>query len=63
VSEFLESLSGNVLPIAREFGLSAYGGAYLELTVRHGAALATLDAKLAQAQGWNLVPGYCMARY
>jgi predicted nucleic acid-binding protein len=39
----------NVLPIAREFGLSAYDGAYLELAVRRGAALATLDARLAKA--------------
>jgi predicted nucleic acid-binding protein len=39
----------NVLPIAREFGVSAYDGAYLELAVRRGAALATLDGKLAKA--------------
>ena len=39
----------NVLPLAREFGLSAYDGAYLELAVRRGAALVTLDAKLAKA--------------
>ena len=39
----------NVLPIAREFGLSAYDGAYLELAVRRGAPLATLDARLAKA--------------
>lgn len=39
----------NVLPIAREFGLSAYDAAYLELAARRGAALATLDAKLERA--------------
>lgn len=39
----------NVLPIAREFGVSAYDGAYLELAIRRGTALATLDAKLAKA--------------
>lgn len=39
----------NVLPIAREFGLSAYDAAYLELAARRGAALATLDTKLEKA--------------
>ena len=39
----------NVLPIAREFGLSAYDAAYLELAARRGAALATLDGKLEKA--------------
>ena len=39
----------NVLPIARECGLSAYDAAYLELAVRHAAPLATLDAKLRKA--------------
>ena len=39
----------NLLPIAREFGLSAYDAAYLELAARRGAALATLDVKLEKA--------------
>jgi predicted nucleic acid-binding protein len=39
----------NVLPLAREYGLSAYDAAYLELTARHGAPLATLDVKLRKA--------------
>jgi predicted nucleic acid-binding protein len=39
----------NVLPLAREYGLSAYDAAYLELSIRHGAALATLDGKLQKA--------------
>ena len=39
----------NVLPLAREFGLSAYDAAYLELAARRGAALATLDGKLEKA--------------
>ena len=39
----------NVLPLSREFGLSAYDAAYLELALRRGAALATLDARLAKA--------------
>jgi len=43
-----ESLS-NVLPLARDYGLSAYHAAYLELSIRHGVPLATLDAKLRKA--------------
>ena len=39
----------NVLPVAREYSLSAYDAAYLELSIRHGAPLATLDAKLRKA--------------
>ncbi len=39
----------NVLPLAREHGLSAYDAAYLELSLRRGAPLATLDGKLQKA--------------
>jgi len=39
----------NVLPLAREYSLSAYDAAYLELSIRHGAPLATLDGKLQKA--------------
>jgi predicted nucleic acid-binding protein len=39
----------NVLPLARQYGLSAYDAAYLELSIRHGAPLATLDGKLQKA--------------
>lgn len=39
----------NVLPLAREYGLSAYDAAYLELSIRHAAPLATLDGKLRKA--------------
>jgi predicted nucleic acid-binding protein len=39
----------NVLPLAREHSLSAYDAAYLELSLRRGAALATLDGKLQKA--------------
>ncbi len=39
----------NMLPIARDAGLSAYDAAYLELAARRGAALATLDGKLEKA--------------
>jgi hypothetical protein len=34
---------------AREFACPPYDGAYLELAVRRGAALATLEGKLAKA--------------
>jgi predicted nucleic acid-binding protein len=43
-----ESVS-NILPIAREYGLSAYDAAYLDVAIRHGAPLATLDNKLQRA--------------
>jgi predicted nucleic acid-binding protein len=39
----------NVLPLAREHSLSSYDAAYLELSLRHGAPLATLDGKLRKA--------------
>jgi predicted nucleic acid-binding protein len=38
-----------VLPIARTYGLTAYDAAYLELSIRHTAPLATLDDKLQKA--------------
>ena len=39
----------DVLPVAREYSLTAYDAAYLELSMRHSAPLATLDAKLQRA--------------
>lgn len=39
----------NVLPLARDYQLSAYDAAYLELSIRRGAPLATLDGKLQKA--------------
>ena len=39
----------HVLPLAREYGLSAYDAAYLELSIRYEAPLATLDSKLQKA--------------
>jgi predicted nucleic acid-binding protein len=39
----------NILPLAREYGLSAYDTAYLDVAMRHRAPLATLDAGLAKA--------------
>ena len=50
----------NVLPLARHYGLSAYDAAYLELSIRHGVPLATLDAKLqkaAQREGVRIFAG------
>ncbi|MDQ2842524.1 MAG: type II toxin-antitoxin system VapC family toxin [Acidobacteriota bacterium] len=38
-----------VLPLARKYNLSAYDAAYLELSIRTGAPLATLDEKLGKA--------------
>ena len=39
----------NVLPLAHQYSLSAYDAAYLELSMRHSAPLATFDAKLQKA--------------
>lgn len=39
----------NVLPLARRHDLSAYDAAYLELAIRLGAPIATLDSKLQKA--------------
>lgn len=50
----------NVLPLAREYGLSAYDAAYLDLAVRQGAPLATLDSALQKAgrsAGINIFKG------
>jgi predicted nucleic acid-binding protein len=47
-----------ILPMARHQGLSQYDAAYLELAVREGLALATLDGELqraAKAVGVELV--------
>src|SRR3990167_9262886 len=38
-----------ILSIGREQGLSSYDAAYLELAMRHGLALATLDNALRKA--------------
>ena len=38
-----------VLEIARQHGLSVYDAAYLDLSIRAGAPLATLDKKLRHA--------------
>ena len=40
---------GNVLATAREYDLTAYDAAYLELSIREHAELATFDVKLQKA--------------
>jgi predicted nucleic acid-binding protein len=39
----------NVLPLAREYNLSAYDAAYLDVAVRHEIPIATLDSGLQRA--------------
>ena len=39
----------SVLPLARQYGLSAHDAAYLDVAVRQGAPLATLDSALEKA--------------
>lgn len=41
----------STLQLARRFGLSAYDAAYLELSLREGLPLATLDSTLLDAAG------------
>jgi predicted nucleic acid-binding protein len=45
----LQQTVESVLPLAVHHALSSYDAAYLELALRKGAALATLDAGLARA--------------
>jgi predicted nucleic acid-binding protein len=47
---------GDTLNIARRYRLSAYDSAYLELALRTGLPLATLDADLAKAAATAGVP-------
>lgn len=42
-------LAQQILPLARTYKLSAYDAAYLELAIREGLPLATLDDDLRQA--------------
>jgi predicted nucleic acid-binding protein len=42
-------VESSVLALARRQGLSIYDAGYLELAIRHGAKLATLDSKLKNA--------------
>ena len=47
---------GDTLSLARRYKLSAYDAAYLELALRTGLQLATLDADLARAAATAGVP-------
>ena len=50
----------NLLPLAREYGLSAYDASYLDVALRHGVPLATLDSGLERAgrdAGVEILPG------
>lgn len=47
---------GDTLNLARRYKLSAYDAAYLEIALRTGLALATLDADLAKASKTAGVP-------
>jgi predicted nucleic acid-binding protein len=42
-------VAGETAGLARQYGLTIYDAAYLELAMRRGAALATSDADLARA--------------
>ena len=44
--------------LARAHGLTSYDAAYLELALRHGIPLATLDADLSNAAGREGVPRF-----
>ena len=44
-----EAAPNSILSIARSYALTVYDAAYLELCIREGLPLATLDAKLASA--------------
>lgn len=44
-------LAQRIIPLARTYKLSAYDAAYLELAIREGLPLATLDDDLRQAAG------------
>ncbi|HTD44168.1 MAG TPA: type II toxin-antitoxin system VapC family toxin [Bryobacteraceae bacterium] len=50
-----------ILPLAREYGLSAHDAAYLELAVRKGAPVATLDTGLRKAAREAGIPVYAAA--
>ena len=45
-----------VLPLARTQGLTTYDAAYLEVAMRRGVALATLDKSLIRAAGLVDIP-------
>ncbi len=44
-----ERMMGEILALAREYGLSSYDASYLDLAMRKGLPLATTDKKLTEA--------------
>lgn len=53
-----QRIFSEVLALAREHGLSTYDASYLDLAMRHGVALATMDARLQEAAREAGVPLY-----
>ncbi len=47
--ESMENVAERILSLSRDYELSAYDGAYLELAMRRNLSLATLDRKLKGA--------------
>ena len=47
--ETTSRVTGDTAGLARQYGLTIYDAAYLELAMRRGATLATSDAELARA--------------
>jgi predicted nucleic acid-binding protein len=55
----LERAAGSVLDLARAHGLTSYDASFLDLAMREGLPLATLDARLrtaAEAAGVGMIP-------
>jgi predicted nucleic acid-binding protein len=49
IQEPPQRVTGEILALARETGLSSYDASYLDLAMREGAPLATLDQELRKA--------------
>jgi predicted nucleic acid-binding protein len=45
------NVAGETLNLARQYNLTIYDAAYLELAIRHGSVLATVDKALTKAAG------------
>jgi len=48
----------DVLPLARKHAIAVYDAAYLEVAIRHGAPLATLDKALERAARATGIPSF-----
>ncbi len=51
-----ETIMKDIIPLARESRLSTYDASYLELAMRKGLPIATLDQRLRKAAGHSRVP-------